>query len=451
MKKIVIIGGDAAGMSAAARASRAKTDVQLVVFEKTSVTSYAACGLPYYVGGVITKERKLVARTPEEHRANGIDVRTRHEVTAVDTAAKTVTVLALDSGETLTETYDELVIATGASPIWPPFPGINAQGVFGIHTIPDANAIIETVKERKPRRAVVVGGGYIGLEMVEAFLDLGLETTLVERLPQPMATLDPEMGAIVSEGLEKLGVTLKLGESVERFLVGEDGFVNGVTTDQGEIPADIVVLGLGVKPNVKLAEEAGIPLGASGAIATDATMQTRVPHVWAAGDCAESLHRVSLSPVNIALGTHANRQGRTVGRGVLGEPARFLGVLGTAVTRVGSMEIARTGLGLSEAKVAGFRAVHTLIHENSRAHYYPGGERMSVYLVTEVGTGRMLGAQIVGGKEAAKRIDALAVGIWTGMTASEYAELDLGYAPPYSPVFDPTIIAARIAAERASR
>lgn len=450
MKKIVIIGGDAAGMSAAARASRAKTDVELIVFEKTNITSYAACGLPYYVSGTITEERTLIARTPEEHRANGIDVRTRHEVTAIDTEAKTVTVKMLDRGDTFTETYDELVIATGASPIWPPFPGIDAGGIFGIHTIPDANAIIDAVKERKPKRAVVVGGGYIGLEMVEAFLDFGLETTLVERLEQPMTTLDPEMGAMVAEGLKELGVTLKLGESVERFTAGEDGYVNAVVTDHGEIPADIVVLGLGMKPNVNLAKAANIPLGPSGAIATDATMQTRVPHVWAAGDCAESLHRVSLAPVNVALGTHANRQGRTVGRAVLGEPARFLGVLGTAVTRVGPIEIGRTGLGLTEAEAAGFHAVHTVIHERSRAHYYPGGERMSVYLVTEVGTGRMLGAQIVGGKEAAKRIDALAVGIWTGMTASEFAELDLGYAPPYSPVFDPIIIAARIAAERAA-
>lgn len=451
MKKIVIIGGDAAGMSAAARASRSNVDVELIVFEKTSTTSYAACGLPYYVSGTITDERELIARTPEEHRANGIDVRIRHEVTAIDTEAKTVTVNVLDTGNTFTESYDELIIATGASPIWPPIPGIDAEGVFGIHTIPDANAIIEAVKNRQPKRAVVVGGGYIGLEMVEAFLDLGLETTLVERLPQPMATLDPEMGARVTEGLENLGVHLKLGESVERFTAGDDGYVTAVVTDKGEVAADIVVLGLGVKPNVNLAKEAGIPLGPSGAIATDATMRTRVQHVWAAGDCAESLHRVSLSPVNVALGTHANRQGRTVGRAVLGESARFLGVLGTAVTRVGPIEIGRTGLGLTEAEAAGFDAVHTVIHERSRARYYPGGERMSVYLVTEVGTGRLLGAQIVGGTEAAKRIDALAVGIWNGMTASEFAELDLGYAPPYSPVFDPIVIAARIAAERAQR
>lgn len=443
--RVVVIGGDAAGMSAAAQALRGPEPPEVTVFERGRFTSYAACGLPYLVGGLVAEAEELVARTPEQHRANGIDVRTGHEVVSIDLAGRSVEVRELGEGRTFHQPFDQLVVATGASPIRPPLPGIDLPGVTGIQTIPDAVALDELIRRRAPRRAVVVGGGYIGLEMVEALLARGLAVTLVEKLAQPMATMDPEMGAKVADGLRQQGIDLRLGTGVAGFEAGAgaDGWVGAVATDGGEVPADLVVLGLGVRPNVALARDAGVPLGPSGAIATDARMAARVPGVWAAGDCAESLHRVSLRPVSIALGTHANKQGRVVGLNLGGTPARFPGVIGTAVTRVGPVEIARTGLNQREAAEAGFAVEVGDVESTARAHYYPGAARMTVRVVAERGGGRLLGAQIVGGAEAAKRIDALAVAVWNGMTVDEVAQLDLGYAPPFSPVWDPVLIAAR--------
>lgn len=450
MTRVVVIGGDAAGMSAAAQASRGVNTVDLIVFEQGEHTSYAACGLPYFVGGLVDDAARLVARTPEQHRSNGIDVRVRHRVTGIDVARHEIEVRVLDGDRTIREPFDHLVIATGASPIRPPFEHLDAGGVFGVQTIPEAMAIDEAIRLRHPRRAVVVGGGYIGLEMVEALVGRGLEVTVVEQLPQPMSTLDPDMGERVAEAMRRMGVELALGTSVGGFEIDGDGWVRAVATDGGEVPADLVVLGLGVRPNARLAADAGIAIGPSGAIACDARMATSVPGVWAAGDCAESFHRVSRRPVSIALGTHANKQGRVVGLNVSGTPARFPGVIGTAVTKVGETEIGRTGLTEREAAAAGFDAVADVIEGSSRADYYPDGSAVAVKVVAERRSGRLLGAQIVGGREAAKRIDALAVAVWNEMTVDEFAQLDLGYAPPFSPVWDPTLIAARRAGERAA-
>lgn len=448
MERVVVIGGDAAGMSAAAQITRGVEPREVVVFERGEYTSFAACGLPYFVGGVVADRDDLVARSPEQHRKNGIDVRTRHEVIAIDTEAREVEVHDLDSGTSTRERYDHLVVATGGSPLRPPLPGIDAPGVFGIHTIPDAVRIDDMLRDRSPRRAVVVGGGYIGLEMAEAFQLRGLEVTLVEKLPQPMSTLDVDMGARVADAMRAMGIELRLGVGVEGFATGEDGQVRAVVTADGEVPADIVVIGLGVRPNTKLAAEAGIPIGPSGGIVTDARMATPVERVWAAGDCVESFHRVSRRPVSIALGTHANKQGRVVGLNLSGSHARFPGVIGTAITKVGSVEIARTGLTEREAAAAGFDAVAGTIEGASRAHYYPGGSALTVKIVAERGSGRLLGAQIVGGVEAAKRIDALAVAVWEEMTVDEFSQLDLAYAPPFSPVWDPTMIATRKAGDK---
>lgn len=447
MSRVVIIGGDAAGMSAAAQASRSGSDLELVVFERSEYTSYAACGLPYYVAGLIPDQNKLVARSPEQHRANGIDVRTGHEVLSIDTAQRQILVRELATGSESYEAFDQLVIATGASAVRPPFTNIDARGVMNIKVIPDAVAIEEILRDRAPRRAVVVGAGYIGLEMAEAFMLRGLEVTVVERLDQPMATLDADMSAELAEGISALGIDLRLGVSVSGFGVDADGWVTSVVmTGDGEtmeIPADIVVMGLGVKANSQLAADAGITVGPSGAIATDDKMQTSVPGIYAAGDCAESFHRVSRRPVSIALGTHANKQGRVAGINVSGGDLRFPGVIGTAVTKVGHIEIGRTGLTMTEAAEAGYDAVAAKITAGSRAHYYPDGAPMTVKIVSEKGTGRMLGAQIVGGPEAAKRIDTLAIAIWNEMTVDDFSQTDLGYAPPFSPVWDPILTAAR--------
>lgn len=449
MTKLVVIGGDAGGMSAAARADRGSEPVEVVVFERGRFTSYAACGLPYLVGGLVPDADDLVARSPEEHREHGIDVRMGHEVAAINTTERFVEAHDLDGGSTIRESYDHLLIATGASPIRPPFDNIDGKGITGIHTIPDALAIDEIIRTRSPKRAVVVGGGYIGLEMVEALVARGLQVTLVEKLDAPMATLDPDMGARVADGIRDLGAELQLGVGVEGFELDDQGWVTAVATESGELPADLVVMGLGVRANVALADEAGIAIGPSGAIATDARMSTRTDGVWAAGDCVESLHRVSQKPVSIALGTHANKQGRVVGMNVSGTPARFPGVIGTAVTKVGAVEIGRTGLNEREAAEAGFDAVARAIEGGTRAGYYPDSAKLTVKVVAERTTGRMLGAQIVGGAESAKRIDALAVAVWNEMTVEAFSQLDLGYAPPFSPVWDTPLIAARLTGEQA--
>ncbi|MEO8694163.1 MAG: FAD-dependent oxidoreductase [Acidimicrobiales bacterium] len=448
MPRVVIIGGDAAGMSAAAQASRGDARPELVVFERGTYTSFAACGLPYFVSGLVADSSSLVARTPEQHRANGIDVRVRHEVTAIDVIAHEVEVRSLDEGSTRRERFDQLVIATGASPIRPPFPHIDAKGISGIQTIPDALTLDELIRTRSPRTAVVVGGGYIGLEMVEALLLRGLQVTVVEKLDQPMTTLDADMAGRVATALRDL-VDLRLGVGVEGFVTDANGWVHEVATDAGPVTADLVVLGLGVRPNVALARDAGITIGPSGAIATDARMSTSVPGIWAAGDCAESFHRVTKRPTSIALGTHANKQGRVVGVNISGGHATFPGVIGTAITKVCDIEVGRTGLTEREAAAVGFDAVAGVVESSSRAHYYPDTEPMTVKVVAVRGTGRMIGAQIVGRREAAKRIDALAVAIWNEMTVDDFAQVDLGYAPPFSPVWDAILIAARHAADNA--
>jgi NADPH-dependent 2,4-dienoyl-CoA reductase/sulfur reductase-like enzyme len=443
VSRVVVIGGDAAGMSAAAQISRSGSEIEVLVFERSDYTSYAACGLPYYVAGLIGDENKLVARSPEQHRANGIDVRTGHEVISIDTVQRSVRVRDLATGTEMTEAFDQLVIATGASAVRPPFPNIDAHGVMNITVIPDALAIEEILRERSPRRAVVVGAGYIGLEMAEAFMLRGLEVTVVERLDQPMATLDADMAAELADQIRGLGIDLRLGVSVNGFEVDEQGWVTAVQTDAGAVPADIVVMGLGVRANSQLAADAGIVVGPSGAIATDDKMQTSVPGIYAAGDCAESFHRVSQRPVSIALGTHANKQGRVVGVNIGGGDLRFPGVIGTAVTKCGHIEIGRTGLTMVEAADAGFDAVASKITAGSRAHYYPDGAPMTVKIVSDTNSGRMLGAQIVGGPESAKRIDTLAIAIWSEMTVEDFSQTDLGYAPPFSPVWDPILTAAR--------
>jgi NADPH-dependent 2,4-dienoyl-CoA reductase/sulfur reductase-like enzyme len=299
---------------------------------------------------------------------------------------------------------------------------------------------------------VVVGAGYIGLEVAEAFRMRGLEVTVVELADQPMVTLDADMAALVVAALDRLGVELRLGEGVESFEVGAAGDVTAVVTSAGSIPADLVVVGLGARPNSALAAAAGVPVGATGGILVDDRMRTQVEQVWAVGDCVESLHRVTRRGVNIALGTHANKQGRVAGTNLGGGDATFLGVLGTAITRVGDAEVARTGLNEREAADAGFDVVTATNTASSRAHYYPGSSDVTVKLVAERGTGRLLGGQIVGGEGAGKRIDVIATALWNEMTVAELGGIDLAYAPPFSPVWDPVLLAAgrtAMAVERA--
>ncbi|GIF16845.1 FAD-dependent oxidoreductase [Actinoplanes teichomyceticus] len=445
---MIVIGGDAAGMSAAAQARRRRgpDELQIVAFEMGRFVSYSACGIPYWIGGVVDGPDALLARTPEQFREQGIDVRTRHEVTGIDLAARTVTVRDLDGGRDLREDFDELVYATGATPVRPGWAATGAGGVFGVQTLEDGSALREWLDAEQPRDAVVIGAGYIGVEMAEALINRGLRVTLVEKAEQPMGTVDPDMGALIADSVRGLGIDLRTGVTVEG-LESSGGRVTAVATDAGPLPAGVVVIGLGVRPNTALAEAAGIPLGPTGGLRTD-LRQKVTEGVWAAGDCTEVLHRVSGRPVHVPLGTHANKQGRVAGINLGGGYATFPGIIGTAVTKLCDLEVARTGLSSREAGQAGFRYVTATVESTNRAGYFPGAIPMTVKVIAERETGVLLGAQIVGRAEAAKRIDAFAVALWNRMTVSEMTALDLGYAPPYAPVWDPILIAARKAEER---
>ncbi|HKY76514.1 MAG TPA: FAD-dependent oxidoreductase [Acidimicrobiia bacterium] len=448
-ERLVVIGGDAAGMSAASQARRRRGPdaLEIVVFERGCHTSYSACGIPYFVADVVHDAEQLVARQPEVFRSEfAMDVHLRHEVNEIDVKAQRVRVRDLEAGIERDEPFDQLVVATGARPVRPRLAGAEADGIFGVQILDDGVALRSRLDAGGVSQAVVVGGGYVGLEMAEALVQRGVEVALVDQRPQPMATLDPDMGSLVADAMRRLGITLYLGEAVSGFDHAA-GSVTAVVTEARIIPADLVVLGLGVRPNSGLAADAGVAVGDTGGIVTDQRMRTSVEGVWAAGDCVETFHRVSRQPVTIALGTHANKQGRVAGINLGGGYATFPGVLGTAVTKLCGLEIARTGLGEAEAAAAGFATEAVVVESTTRAGYFPGASLMKTKLIVEQRSGRLLGAQIVGEENAGKRIDALAIALWNEMTVEEMTGLDLAYAPPFSPVWDPVLIAARKAAE----
>ncbi|MFC0447357.1 FAD-dependent oxidoreductase [Rhodococcus jostii] len=446
-ERLVVIGGDAAGMSAAsqARKRRDPADLQIVAFEKGRATSYSACGIPYWISGAVAREDNLIARSPARHRDNGIDVRTRTEVTAIDLAARTVRARDLDDhGREYDEPFDTLVYATGSVPLRPPIAGIDATGVYGVQTLDDGAALRAELDSERVRRVVVVGGGYIGLEIAEACRVRDLDVTVVDRSPTLVGTIDPDIGVFLGDAVRAMGIALVHSEAVVGIETGHDGRATAVHTDaERRLPADLVVLGLGVRPDIDLAQRAGIPLGTSGGIAVDARMRTQVDGVWAAGDCVESVHRLSGQRVVVALGTHANKQGRVIGVNIGGGYATFPGVIGTAVTKVCELEVARTGLSAAEADIAGYRYVTASVDSTTRAGYFPGARPIRIKMLAEKRTGRLLGAQIVGREGAAKRIDVLATAIWNEMGVDEILGLDLSYAPPFAPVWDPVLIAAR--------
>ncbi|MER7820429.1 FAD-dependent oxidoreductase [Streptomyces sp. NPDC096153] len=446
MERMVVIGGDAAGMSAAsqARRLRAPGELEIVAFERSHFASYSACGIPYWVGGDVGHRDALVARTPQEHRKRGIDLRTRTEVVELDVPGRRVRARDLESGSESWTAYDKLVIATGARPVRPRLPGIDARGVHGVQTLDDGQALLDTLAGLEGRRAVVVGAGYIGVEMAEALLKRGFEVTVVNRGRQPMATLDPDMGRLVHEAMDGLGITTVNDAEVTKILTGPDGRVRAVATEDGEFPADVVVLGIGVEPETALARAAGLPLGTHGGLLTDLSMRVRgYADVWAGGDCVEVLDLVSGRERHIPLGTHANKHGQIIGAGVGGGYATFPGVVGTAVSKVCDLEIARTGLLEKEALAVGLRFVTVTVESTSRAGYYPDAAPMTVKMLAERRTGRLLGVQIVGREGAGKRVDVAAVALTAGMTVERMTALDLGYAPPFSPVWDPVLVAAR--------
>jgi NADPH-dependent 2,4-dienoyl-CoA reductase/sulfur reductase-like enzyme len=447
-KRLVVIGGDAAGGSAASQAKKRQPDLDVVLFERGRATSYSACGIPYWIAGTVESETQLVARTPEQHRAAGLDVRMRTEVVGIDSDKGVVHWRDLDAGTEGTEPYDDLVYATGSVPMRPPVEGIDAHGVYGVQVLDDGVALRAELDSGRVQRVVVVGGGYIGLEIAEACRVRGLDVTVVDRAATPVGTFDPDVGEFIAEAVRCEGIELVLSDGVAGIDVGPDGRARAVVTASGrELPADLVVLGLGVRPDVALAREAGIPLGTSGGIAVDARMRTQVPGIWSAGDCVESVHRLSGQRMVVALGTHANKQGRVAGINIGGGYATFPGVIGTAITKICQTEAARTGLSEAEAELAGYSFVTAAVDSTTTAGYMPRSAPIRVKMTAERRSGRLLGAQVVGQQGAAKRIDALAICIWNQMGVDEILSLDLAYAPPFAPVWDPVLIAARKAFE----
>jgi NADPH-dependent 2,4-dienoyl-CoA reductase/sulfur reductase-like enzyme len=447
-EQIVVIGADAAGMSAASQAKRIAGDaIQIVAFERGAYSSYSACGIPYWVAGDAAGPDHLVARSPEAHRRNGIDLRMRTQVEEIDLDAGRVVARDLVGGRSYREGFDSLVIATGAVPVRPPLSGADAAGVFGVQTLDDGAALLADLDRAQPRRAVVVGGGYIGVEMAEALVRRGVALTVVDQAAQPMTTLDPDMGATVHRAMEDLGIDVRTDTAVIGFETGSDRRIRSVVTADGSIPADVVVLGLGVRPNTALAQGAGLPLGDYGGLRTNQQMQV-LSHdrVWAGGDCVEVLNLVSGQYQHVPLGTHANKHGRVIGHNLAGSYATFPGVVGTAVSKVCHLEIARTGLRERDAKRAGFEYVTVTVRSGTKAAYFPGTQQMTVKMIAERRSGRLLGVQIVGHEGSAKRIDTAATALWNRMTVEDMTSLDLAYAPPFSPVWDPILVAARQAA-----
>ncbi|GHB81180.1 flavoprotein oxidoreductase [Streptomyces cirratus] len=434
-------------MAAASQARRLKGPEELAItaFERGHFTSYSACGIPYWIGGRVAERDELIARTPEEHRARDIDLRMRTEVVELDLAGRRVRARDLESGAEDWTGYDKLVLATGARPVRPRLPGIGAHRVHGVQTLDDGQRLMDTLERTRGRRAVVVGAGYIGVEMAEALVGRGFEVTVLHRGEQPMATLDPDMGALVHGAMNRMGIRTVAGAEVTKILTDEEGRAVAVATAAGdEYPADVVVLGIGVEPRTALARAAGLPLGESGGLLTDLSMRVRGHEdIWSGGDCVEVLDLVAGRNRHIPLGTHANKHGQVIGAGVGGGYATFPGVVGTAVSKVCELEIARTGLREKDALAAGLRFVTATIESTTTAGYYPGAAKTTVKMLAERRTGRLLGVQIVGGAGSAKRVDIAAVALTAGMTVEQVVSLDLGYAPPFSPVWDPILVAAR--------
>ncbi|MFB6122818.1 MAG: FAD-dependent oxidoreductase [Haloferacaceae archaeon] len=442
----VVVGGDAAGMSAASKLKREDPDAEVIVFEKGQWVSYAACGTPYYVKGVIDDVEDLVAVEPETFvEERDIDLRLGHEVVAIDTEAETVTVDG--AGERFEQSYDDLLVATGAHAVEPPFEGFGLDGVFTLHGLDAAERIRAFVETESVDSVGVVGGGYVGIEMVEAFHARGFDVHLFEMLPHVLPPFGETVAEAVEGELDSKGVTLHLDTAVERFEGGDR--VERVVADGASVSVDAVLVGVGVAPTVELAEEAGIETGETGAIAVDEYGRTNVENVYAAGDCAEAEHVVTGEPAHVPLALTANRSGRAIGQTLAGEPTPVSKTAGTAAVKALDLDAARTGiLDESEAREAGFDPVSATITAPTRAHYYPGGEEITITLVADRTSERVLGAAMVGGEGVAKRVDTVATALSGGMTVDEVEELDLSYAPPFSPTWDPVLTAAKVLASK---
>ncbi len=449
-RRLVVIGGVAGGATFASKARRCCPDAEIEVYDQDEFISYAGCGLPYFIGGYSPNWRRLLARLPEEFEARqGIRIFLRHRVNSIDAQKKTIRVADLEGVSESSIGYDTLVIATGAAPIVPPMWGKDLEGVFVLRSLTHALEMKSFIDLRAPRRAAIVGGGAIGLEMCEALRRLDMEVHLVELAQQVLPPLDPDLAAMVAEHLEANGVHLHLGAEV-KGLEGSGGTVARVVTSGGDVEADMVLLSIGIRPASELAQRAGVELGAKGAIRVDGGMRTNLPDVLACGDCATTRNLLSGRETWIPLGSTARKQARVAAETASGQDGLFPGVLGTFILKAFELTVGKTGLSASEAEEAGFAVDTVTLEDAVLPGYYRGGGRMTARITVEKGAGRLLGAQVMGdvSSVADKRLDVFAVCTGAGLTASELTYLDLAYAPPYSHPLDIPIVAGNLAEAR---
>lgn len=444
-KKIVVIGAVAGGAKSAAKARRQDPYAEITVYTEEEYISYAGCGEPYYIAGEIKEKSQLLARTPEQFDENqDIQIHTSHRVVKIDPDKKFITVKALKETTEFEVEYDALVIATGARPVVPPIPGRELPGVYQLRTIPDTLAIREKVDSGTVKRAVVVGGGYIGLEMVESFTARGIQVTIIERLPQLAPPYDEDVAKHIKNELTKHGVDVRLNESVEEIIGSPETGVSAVRAGDKIIETDLVLLSVGIRPNVELAKEAGIDLGPTGAIKVDKRMETNIAGIFAAGDCVETYHQVTQKPVWIALGSTANKMGRIVGINITGGNEKFAGVLGTSIFRVFDLNIAGTGLIERDAVKEGYDIEIAVVPGGDRPHYMPDAKRVIIKLIASKSNRRILGAQVWGDGKVDKTIDTIATAIQLKATVEDLQQLDLAYAPPFAPALGNPIVAANV-------
>lgn len=443
---VVIIGGSAAGMSAASKAKRMNPDLRVVALEKSDFVSYSACGIPYFVSGQVQQPSDLVAMTPEDFRVKrGIEAVTQHQVVDIHSTKRQLTAIELGAGREYELTYDKLVLAVGGTHLVPPIPGLPNEDIFTIQTLDDGIRIRNYIEEHKPKSALIVGAGYIGLEMAEALKLRGLDVVIVEKLDLILPGFEPEVSEIVAACLARFHISVHVSSELQEISRGKDSRFEILLFDQTKLNADLILVCAGQMPNAELAKVAGVQAGSLGGIVTDWKMQTNVPNIYAAGDCVEVKNLVSGKPDYVPLGTTANKQGRVAGENIGGGTGRFRGVLGTAVFKLFNLEIARTGLGMTKASEAGFSPEKITIEAPSKADYWKESSRILLSLIVDKRSKRPLGAQMVGLDGVSKRIDVFATALLNRMTLDEMLSLDLSYAPPFAPVWDPVLVAVNAA------
>jgi len=442
-KRLLVIGGVAAGPKVAAKARRGDPDMEIVVYQEEDEISYAGCGLPYYISGVIGERDDLISRTPGKFALEGIRILKNRRIENIDVQNQVIFGQKIGSGESFTDHYDRLVIATGAYSIRPKIEGIDLNNIFYLRSIFDADAIFERIRTENIRNVVIAGGGYIGLEMAESLIHRGKNVTIVELAPQILTLFDEDFAGILRQYLEKKGVKVFTSEGI-KALRGKEGKVTHVQIVSREIETDTVLMSLGIRPQVELAKQAGLRIGETGAIWINEKMETSAEGIYAAGDCVETNHLITGKKVWIPLGSTANKQGRVVGVNVCGGNATFPGVMGTTVFKTFDFNVAKTGLNMREAEKEGFHPIQAIVRGHDRAHYYPGRKESTLKVIADKETGRILGGQAIGEGPSDKFIDILAMALHAKMTCRELGNVDLAYAPPFSPVLSPIIVAANV-------